>query len=524
MFAQGESNQENKYRFQQVEPDAEQEYDEGFYSYNELEERRDDALGTPFQEEEFGHVDHNSQQDEAHKIHDFYHEGLQDEQPVEQGDTASVNQNHSQQELFDQYQQNEQQNFNQSELVSVHNHHSPQITEISFDTYLHKHPVDNNDGPLNHYSQSDKEQIEKLKKANSVLKDQLMELNKLVDQQLYSKGVKVASKAGIPKRQPVNDKEKSVQKQIDSLKKQNEQLKRQLYMSNNIDKIVTLENLLKEKKREVDQVQAENISLRNTVREQAKSLEKMNVGQDKTIDQISADYRSLKTRYQQNKEKLIEMKLELDKSNDKVMKSLHRCDKYEQALKSVNLNLDNIALLNKLKQEIDEKDTLINDLKKRIDVETKSKQAALKKMKAEVSSIQTEMKKQQQQNDQVNIGKPLHNKATRNKDENQPPTTSQKKPTNNQRKSVSSLSTKSSPKSRSSKQQTPPITPNKQIQSTVGEEHFTDDFDEFQPVSNSAVGVASQSSSTFITASNYEAESPPLVSPLKEKPNIFRPF
>jgi len=243
------------------------------------------------------------------------------------------------------------------------------------------------------YGSTDKETIEKLKKANSVLKNQLVELNRMLDVHLSQKGVRVPLKIAAPKRVQSGEKEKGLAKQLEYYKKQTEELKKQLYSSSNLDKIISLENSLKEKRKEVDGIVEENKGLKNQVREQAKALERISSGQDKTIDQMAADYRVLKVQHQQLKEKNAELVGEIDKNHAKYTQLLQKCDKYEQALKSVNLSVDNVALINKLKQESEEKDVIINDLKKKVEVETRSKQSQLKK-------IQMEMKKQQQQQQQ----------------------------------------------------------------------------------------------------------------------------
>lgn len=232
------------------------------------------------------------------------------------------------------------------------------------------------------------EQISNLKQANTYLKQQMAELNKMLDQHLAAKGIKVPVK---PVKRTVSDKEKAFLKQIDYYKKLVEDLQRQVYGSANVDKIIALENQVKEKKKELDTLVEENKGFRNQVREQSRALERLSA--DKTVDQISNDYKLLKTQNAQVRDQLADAKSEIEKQNERYLKLQQKYDKLDEALKSSNISVDMVAVMKKLKSDMEERDASIADLRKKLEIESKSKQSSQKMLRIEIAQLQQEVKR-----------------------------------------------------------------------------------------------------------------------------------
>jgi myosin heavy subunit len=237
-------------------------------------------------------------------------------------------------------------------------------------------------------------QIQQLKEQNQELKMQLLELNNALDDALTKKGVKIEKKR--TNMLVTNDKEvKNLMKQIEMYKKENEELKRQIYSNTDVHRVVQLENKLQESKIIIDQLNEEKKSLQVVQRKQGKALEEFSSGNDKTVDTLKSDISYLKAKIDKmNEAKLAEKEVLTQK--EKMLAIMEgKVREYEAFLKDKNLSKDGLARMQKLEKENEEKTKALEERTRERDIETKAKQSVEKKLKVFQQTSKLEMKKLQ---------------------------------------------------------------------------------------------------------------------------------
>lgn len=248
-----------------------------------------------------------------------------------------------------------------------------------------------------HYSKE--ETIRKLRKQNDNLKQQLLELNAALDSQLEQRGIKVHASAGViaSKRAgqvSASDREvRSLMKQNEHYKRENEELKNMIYGSEVSDKVIRLENVVREKKMKIKQLEVDKKGLENQVREQSRALEKIAEGSEPKVQQISSDIRWLKEANRKLKDKTLEQQATIDRQNKQIMELKNNIDKLQQTFKDNNVSMDLVEENKKMKEAVAAKDQELETRKKQYEVECRSLESKLKRKTTEAAHVDGESKK-----------------------------------------------------------------------------------------------------------------------------------
>eukprot|EP00743_Colponemidia_sp_Colp-15_P003951 GILK01004262.1.p1 GENE.GILK01004262.1~~GILK01004262.1.p1 ORF type:complete len:520 (-),score=147.75 GILK01004262.1:259-1818(-) len=186
---------------------------------------------------------------------------------------------------------------------------------------------------------TNQEVVDKLKKANSNLRQQLKELSGALDRALTGAKKGKAAEPDASTDSAIQGKEKELRlahKKLEQYRKDIAAMKKQITDSANLERVVKLDNQLKEKELLLAQLQDENKSLQKIQREQSKALEQATAAGD-----VPAKLRSVLEDLRVSKERLRE--LQAAKARDeKVMKAQHeqfvnleeKCRKLTAAIKS----------------------------------------------------------------------------------------------------------------------------------------------------------------------------------------------
>ncbi|KAL9651327.1 hypothetical protein ABK040_001279 [Willaertia magna] len=243
--------------------------------------------------------------------------------------------------------------------------------------------------------------IRKLKKENDLMKEQLVQLNQLVDEQLSQNGIKLPKPKLTVKTVLVgNESElKTLRKQQEIDKKTIETLKKQLYTEGSPERVKQLEGKLKEVCKQLEELKEENKGLKIIQREQSKALESNE--QDKTIDQMKNESRFLNGKIENLKSKNKELEEIIAQKSKMLTVQEQKAYKLEAILKKKNLTEDGIAKIEELTKQVDDHAQTSDKLSKEVGVLRRAKDVAEKKFKMASVQFKQEQKKLIQENQEL---------------------------------------------------------------------------------------------------------------------------
>lgn len=252
---------------------------------------------------------------------------------------------------------------------------------------------------------SDKQLIAKLKKNNQGLKEQLVQLNQIVEEQLEQNGVKIQKPKPTVKTVLVgNDQElKLLRKQHEIDKKTIEKLQKQLFSEGNPERIKLLVNKMSELTKQLEDLEKENKSLKIIQREQSKALETSAGVQDKTIDVMKNESRFQSGKIEQLKDKIKELEEVVNQKNKMLGVHEQKAKNLETILKRKNLTEDGVTKIDELTKQIEELSKENDKLKKDTIVMNKSKEVLEKKAKMISYQSKQEVKKFSQENTELRM-------------------------------------------------------------------------------------------------------------------------
>ncbi|KAG2381967.1 hypothetical protein C9374_005759 [Naegleria lovaniensis] len=248
----------------------------------------------------------------------------------------------------------------------------------------------------------DEKIITKLKKSNQNLKEQLFQLNQIVDEQLIQKGV------NLPKPKPTvktvlvgNEQElKVLRKQHEIDKKTIERLHKQLFSEGNPERIKALENKVKELKQQLDEVREENKGLKVIQREQSKALENTGV-QDKAMDLMKNESKFLNGKIEKLKEKCKELEEQVNQKNKMLSVHEQKAKNLESILRRKNLSEDGVAKIDELSKQVEDLNQMNEKLSKEVVVLKRARETIEKKAKMIAYQSKQEVKKFSQENTEL---------------------------------------------------------------------------------------------------------------------------
>ncbi|KAF0975480.1 hypothetical protein FDP41_005474 [Naegleria fowleri] len=248
----------------------------------------------------------------------------------------------------------------------------------------------------------DEKVIAKLKKSNQNLKEQLFQLNQIVDEQLIQKGVDV------PKPKPTvktvlvgNEQElKVLRKQHEIDKKTIERLQKQLFNEGNPERIKSLENKVKELKQQLDEVREENKSLKVIQREQSKALENTGV-QDKAMDLMKNESKFLNAKIEKLREKCKELEELVNQKNKMLSVYEQKAKNLDTILRRKNLSEDGVAKIDELSKQVEELNQTNDKLSKEVVVLKRARETIEKKAKMIAYQSKQDVKKFSQENSEL---------------------------------------------------------------------------------------------------------------------------
>jgi myosin heavy subunit len=238
----------------------------------------------------------------------------------------------------------------------------------------------------------DPDTIEKLKKANQVLKEQLLELNAALDKQLAQKGV-ILGRQEKRNTQSTEHDVKILLQQISILKKTNEELRTKISTSTDLERITILENKLQSRALKIQKLKEENKSLKNIEREQGKALESYNSEAEKMVNQLKSELNFQKEKTKKIKEAYEKAKLIVEQKSKVLDVTETKYRHLEEIMKQANLTKGGIVESKKLEQELEAKNKELESLEKRLTVEINSKESFKKQSALQISQLKSTIQK-----------------------------------------------------------------------------------------------------------------------------------